>query len=244
MNKMKKKTTEDSSKRPGGRQNGCQPAASTLADNRNTSVFQRQQIEGIDNSPLMTRQRQQIDHSFAQAIQRAAPEEEELMQGRFETTQRQSLEEDEELMQGRFETAQQQPMEDEELLQGRFSPNAATTQLQEEASQADNRTRMPKHLKAGVESLSGMDLSDVHVHYNSSKPAQVNALAYAQGNDIHLGAGQEQHLPHEAWHVVQQRQGRVQPTMQLEGMQINDDVGLEKEADVMGARALTAGEKK
>jgi hypothetical protein len=77
------------------------------------------------------------------------------------------------------------------------------------------------------------------VHYNSSQPAQLNALAYAQGSDIHLGPGQEQHLPHEAWHVVQQAQGRVRPTMQMrEGVPVNDDAGLEREADVMGERAV------
>ncbi|MEL6127089.1 MAG: DUF4157 domain-containing protein, partial [Pseudomonadota bacterium] len=37
-------------------------------------------------------------------------------------------------------------------------------------------------------------------------------MAYAQGSNIHLGPGQDQHLPHEAWHVVQQRQGRVPTT--------------------------------
>lgn len=52
------------------------------------------------------------------------------------------------------------------------------------------------------------------MHYNSSRPAQLQALAYAQGSDIHLGPGQERHLPHEAWHGVQQAQGRVQPTLQ------------------------------
>jgi hypothetical protein len=77
------------------------------------------------------------------------------------------------------------------------------------------------------------------VHYNSSQPAQLNALAYAQGSDIHLAPGQERHLPHEAWHVVQQAQGRVQPTMQIkEGAPVNDDPGLEHEADVMGAKAV------
>ena len=96
---------------------------------------------------------------------------------------------------------------------------------------------LPGPLKAGIESLSGMDMSDVTVHRNSSQPAQLNALAYAQGNDIHLAAGQDQHLAHEAWHVVQQRQGRVQPTMQLQGVSVNDDESLEKEADAMGERA-------
>ncbi|HET7867412.1 MAG TPA: DUF4157 domain-containing protein, partial [Burkholderiaceae bacterium] len=79
--------------------------------------------------------------------------------------------------------------------------------------------------------------SDVRVHRNSDKPGQLNALAYAQGNDIHLAPGQEQHLPHEAWHVVQQREGRVQATTQMAGMGVNDDVGLEAEADAMGAQA-------
>lgn len=102
----------------------------------------------------------------------------------------------------------------------------------------DNRTGMPDNLKAGVESLSGMAMDHVKVHYNSDKPAQLSALAYAQGSDIHIGAGQEQHLPHEAWHVVQQMQGRVQPTLQMQGVDINDDNALETEADVMGAKAL------
>lgn len=113
--------------------------------------------------------------------------------------------------------------------------------LQPKAETAPNRTGMPEQLKAGIESLSGMDMSDVRVHANSDKPAQLNALAYAQGNDIHLAPGQEQHLPHEAWHVVQQRQGRVNATRQMAGVAVNDDKGLEAEADVMGARALAAG---
>lgn len=104
----------------------------------------------------------------------------------------------------------------------------------------ENQTGLPDALKAGVERLSGYSLSDIRVHYNSAKPAEVNALAYTQGTEIHVGPGQEQHLAHEAWHVVQQKQGRVQPTMQTKGVAINDDVGLEGEADVMGTRAFQA----
>ena len=100
-----------------------------------------------------------------------------------------------------------------------------------------NNTGLPTQLKSGVENLSGFSLDDVKVHYNSDKPAQLKAHAYAQGTDIHLGAGQEKHLPHEAWHVVQQKQGRVKPTTQLKAFNINDDAGLEKEADVMGAKS-------
>ena len=41
----------------------------------------------------------------------------------------------------------------------------------------------------------------------------------------------------EARHVEQQAQGRVKPTLQAKGVPVNDDVGLEQEADVMGERA-------
>ena len=106
----------------------------------------------------------------------------------------------------------------------------------------ENNTGLPDDLKTGVENLSGYSMDDVKVHYNSDKPAQLNAHAYAQGTDIHLASGQEQHLPHEAWHVVQQKQGRVQPTKQLKkSIDINDDEALEQEADVMGGKSLESG---
>ena len=109
--------------------------------------------------------------------------------------------------------------------------------MAEQAKREPNRTGMPDRLKAGIESLSGIDMSDVRVHANSPKPAQLNALAYAQGNQIHLGPGQERHLPHEAWHVVQQKQGRVRATMQMSGVGLNEDIELEGEADRIGIRA-------
>jgi len=105
--------------------------------------------------------------------------------------------------------------------------------------QKKNKTGLPDSLKSGIEQLSGHAMDDVRVHYNSSKPAQLNAHAFAQGNQIHLGTGQEKHLPHEAWHVVQQKQTRVRPTMQMKGdTAINDHPALEREADEMGAKAI------
>ena len=128
------------------------------------------------------------------------------------------------------DVAQKQESIEEESMQGKFVP----------VQRKSNTTGLPDNLKSGVENLSAIDISDVKVHYNSDKPAQLQALAYAQGTDIHVGPGQERHLPHEAWHVVQQKQGRVQPTLQMkEGIAVNDDKGLEHEADVMGAAALS-----
>ncbi|MGZ8157288.1 MAG: inositol phosphate phosphatase SopB, partial [Methylobacter sp.] len=101
-----------------------------------------------------------------------------------------------------------------------------------------NNTGLPVQLKTGIEQLSGLSMDDVRVHYNSQKPAQLQALAYTQGTDIHVAPGQSQHLSHEAWHVVQQKLGRVAPTTQMKGVSVNDDKELEREADVMGDSAL------
>ena len=97
---------------------------------------------------------------------------------------------------------------------------------------------LPDRLRAALEALSGSDLSDVRVHYDSPEPARVDALAYTRGRDIHLASGEERQLPHEGWHVVQQTQGRVEPTTHAGGVPVNDDAGLEREADLMGERAL------
>ncbi len=106
----------------------------------------------------------------------------------------------------------------------------------------ENKTGIPDGLKAGMESVSGMSLNDVSVHRNSDKPAQLQAHAYAQGTDVHLAPGQEKHLPHELGHVVQQKQGRVAPTVQLKGqVPVNDSPSLEKEADTLGAKAKSLG---
>ena len=105
-----------------------------------------------------------------------------------------------------------------------------------------NNTGLPDNVKAGIEHLSGMSIDDVHVHYNSSQPAQVEARAHTQGTQIHVGPGQEKHLPHEAWHVVQQKQGRVRPTVQARGMAINDDQDLEREADDIGKKIASFSE--
>ena len=129
-----------------------------------------------------------------------------------------------------------------------FDSSSQSESLQRKADMANNATQraeaprpnntgMPDNLKSGIESLSGFSMDDVRVHYNSSKPATVQALAYTQGTDIHVAPGQEKHLPHEAWHVAQQMAGRVSPTTNINGMPVNDNAGLEHEADVMGEKA-------
>ncbi len=120
------------------------------------------------------------------------------------------------------------------LIQNKMMPQAPSQSVHKK----ENKTGLPNHLKTGIENISGYTMDDVKVHYNSSKPAQLQAHAYAQGTEIHIGPGKEKYLAHEAWHVVQQKQGRVQPTLQMKLFKINDDAHLENEADVMGRKAL------
>ena len=142
-------------------------------------------------------------------LQRIDEDEDDTLQGKFEQTIQREEDEDESFQMKADMTMQQKP----------------------------NETGLPDNLKAGVENLSGYSLDNVKVHYNSSQPATVQALAYTQGTDIHVAPGQEQHLPHEAWHVTQQMAGRVEPTTEVGGMPVNDNAALEHEADVMGTKA-------
>ncbi len=196
------------------------PVEVSFIDNRPEAIAQRRLADVIHHSPYMVAQRQQLHGLFGKAAQlQAGPEEDELFQGKFAAVQRLAGQEEEELLQGKFDPVQR-------------------AEAEQKREPRVNNTGLPDNLKTSIESLSGLSMDHVRVHYNSSQPAQLNALAYAQGSNIHVAPGQEQHLPHEAWHVVQQAQGRVQPTMQMkDGVPVNDDAGLEREADMMGSRA-------
>lgn len=92
--------------------------------------------------------------------------------------------------------------------------------------------RLPVGLRDTIAAASGQELADVRVHLNSREPAAIGALAFARRSEIHLGPGQEHLLAHEAWHVVQQRSGRVPVTAhRSDGTPMNLDPVLEREAD-------------
>lgn len=144
-------------------------------------------------------------------------------------------EEEDDLLQGKFTV--QRDEEDDELLQGKF-----TNPVQ---CKPENQTGIPDDVKQRMESSFGTDFSNVRVHPDSSSAPEVGALAYTQGTDIHFAPGQfkpdtsggQQLLGHELAHVVQQAEGRVSPTTEIGGMPVNDNEGLEHEADVLGAQA-------
>ncbi|NQZ10252.1 MAG: DUF4157 domain-containing protein [Algicola sp.] len=127
------------------------------------------------------------------------------------------------------------------MLQG---PATATNRHWPSTSSAKNNaytSALPICLKRGMEAVSGVNLQRVRVHYNSALPAEVDAFAYAQGENIYIAPGQEHHLPHELGHVVQQTLGMVQPTAIVNGLEINDDPGLEQHATDLGEKALLQG---
>ncbi len=110
--------------------------------------------------------------------------------------------------------------------------------------QQTNKTGLSDEVKERMESSIGADFSDVRIHSSSSQAPDVGALAFTQGNDIHFAPGQfspetsggQRLLGHELAHVVQQREGRVQPTTEIAGMSVNDNPALEKEADDIGTK--------
>ncbi|HEY8037545.1 MAG TPA: DUF4157 domain-containing protein [Methylobacter sp.] len=202
-------------------QSNWENQSAQIANNSKEAVAQRAFIAGANDNPRMLAQRRRIEGYLGTGqppISEPAPPASPIPQ------------------QQPIQRLEKPGDEEKDALQGKFA-SEPPTQLERQTTPKPNNTGLPDNLKSGIESLSGMSMDNVKVHYNSSQPAQLNALAYAQGTDIHVAPGQEQHLPHEAWHVVQQAQGRVKPSMQAKGTAINDDQGLEHEADVMGGRA-------
>jgi Domain of unknown function (DUF4157) len=115
---------------------------------------------------------------------------------------------------------------------------------------AASAASLPGPLRAGLERLSGLDLGGVRVHYDSARPTGLGALACTHGTQIEVGPGSERHLPHEGWHVVQQLQGRGAADARARDraagdgatVGLNEDAGLEREAETMGARARRLGQ--
>ncbi|WP_198145044.1 eCIS core domain-containing protein [Microscilla marina] len=126
--------------------------------------------------------------------------------------------------------------------QGKLGPIKAKQrpiQRAEKGKPSSQGSSTETQLKHNVSQLMGVDVTDTQVHYNSDKPTQLKAEAFAQGNEVHLAPGKERHLGHELAHIGQQKQGRVKPTLQMKGgTSINDDPQLEQEADKIGDKAL------
>jgi hypothetical protein len=108
--------------------------------------------------------------------------------------------------------------------------------------------QLPAVVQAKMENTMGEDFSGVNIHQNSAEATGMNALAFTQGENVHFAPGQynpgtrsgQELIGHEFAHVKQQRQGRVQTSVQMKGRNVNNDSSLEAEADALGRRAAGA----
>lgn len=119
-----------------------------------------------------------------------------------------------------------------------LSDSTASESFSREPSEESTFQGLPMPLRRSLEALSQTNLSDVRVHRNSQRPSRFDARAFTVGRDIYLRPGEEEHLPHEAWHAVQQIQGRVQATRHIDGVPVNEDETLEQEADIKSKQAM------
>lgn len=118
---------------------------------------------------------------------------------------------------------------------------AFTSQLKAKTYQPKKKTAdatgIPVPVKEDFEAAYQLSLDDVRVHYNSSAPAQLQALAYTQHPHIYIAPGQEKHLPHELGHMIQQKRHSIPATASVNGQSINDNPLLEADADRIAVRA-------
>jgi outer membrane protein OmpA-like peptidoglycan-associated protein len=107
---------------------------------------------------------------------------------------------------------------------------------------------LPAGVRADMESFLGIDLAAVRIH-EDGQAAAAGAQAFTRGTDIHFAPGKydpdsasgRELLGHELAHVAQQTRGQVQATVSVNGLPVNDDAALEREADDIGARAARGG---
>jgi hypothetical protein len=164
-----------------------------------------------------------------------------LFQNSFEPLQMKVEEEGEEISMKGFPTQMQE--EEEEILakKGYQKPVNSTNKS------INSFANLNMALQTKMQDSFGTSFQDVNIHRNDGSAYQMGALAYTRGNDVHFAPGQfnpntqggQELLGHELTHVVQQRQGRVQPTKQGKGLSVNDNPTLEHEADAMGKRAAS-----
>lgn len=212
-----------------------------MVDNRQMAAIQAKMIEAMqmqeDDDDLLqgkfTSQMQEDDDLLqGKFVGQMQEDEDELLQGKFAA---QMQEDEDELLQGKFPAQMQE--DDDELLQGKFD----TVQRKQES----NTTGMPDEVKSQMENSFHRDFSSVHVEPDSQEAVDVGALAFTQDNSIKFAPGQFKTdskeglelIGHELAHVDQQDKNQVQATTQVAGMPVNDDVALETDADVKGAKA-------
>lgn len=97
------------------------------------------------------------------------------------------------------------------------------------AKRSTSWTNIVTQMKKDFERRNGLSFANVQVHFHSSKPAKVGAVACIQGADIDIASGYEWALPHELGHYPQQALGLSQATCNINGLPV--DASPERERD-------------
>jgi len=120
--------------------------------------------------------------------------------------------------------------------------NPYSTQIQRKKNE-----NLPEDLQEKIENSFGQDFSNVNIQKNSKEAIGLNARAFTKGDSIHFAPSEfnpnsekgKNLIGHEFTHVTQQRSGVVKPTSVMgEGLNLNNDRGLESEADYFGQKAV------
>lgn len=106
-------------------------------------------------------------------------------------------------------------------------------------------SKLPSTISEKFEAAFGSDFSSVRLHIDSDYAEQIGAQAFTYGEHIYFAPGKFNPsskngirlIAHEIVHVLQQREGAVQPNMRMGRLAINYDRRLEREADDFGRLA-------
>lgn len=112
--------------------------------------------------------------------------------------------------------------------------NQALLEMMSVPSRTGRGGGIPTGLMRRFEALTGLPMDDVSVHYQSDRPQRIGAAAYTQGTDIYIAPGWDGCLEHELGHVAQQKRGHVPVTGYENGLPVNSDPSLERQADNPG----------
>ena len=107
----------------------------------------------------------------------------------------------------------------------------------------DGQQQLEAQAKANVSKVTGVNVHDAQVTFDSPRPIQLKANATAQGLQVDIGPQQEDHLEHELGHVAQNKKQPVQANKKASnGTLINDEKDKEKYADEVDTKAKQLNE--
>lgn len=129
----------------------------------------------------------------------------------------------------------------EELLPGSAQVQPFSAPVQKKDSGSVNgisfsENEAVKQLTDGAVDLHASGSKVETTSTSDSRLKDVGARSMAVGGNALIGDSRDR--GHEIWHLAQQHQGMVQPTTTVNDQPVNDDPGLEKEADEMGAKIM------